>query len=232
MMLPPAGEILRKKIGYIVKKRRELLAENKVSTDEDILTHMLAVPDENGQFMSELEITDKILSLIVGGHHTTSSIITFAIKYLSEMPLVYDQVKKEQTEISESVKPGDGLGWEDRNQTTTDITYKGFTIPKGWKIYWSPTSTQKNPDYFLKPEEFDPSRFEGNGPRPYTFVPFGIGPRMCPGNELSRVMSLVFLYYWLKMCTWEVTNPNEKVKINVTPIPVQGFPVRVSPLTS
>ena len=50
------------------------------------------------------------------------------------------------------------------------------------KIYWTPHSTHKNPEYFPDPEKFDPSRFEGNGPAPCTFVPFVGGPRVCPGS--------------------------------------------------
>ncbi|KAM3236239.1 hypothetical protein P3L10_016276 [Capsicum annuum] len=69
-------------------------------------------------------------------------------------------------------------------EAISDFIFNGFSIPKGWKIYWSTTSTHKNPEFFPKPEKFDPSRFEGSGPIPYTFVPFGGGPRMCPGLEL------------------------------------------------
>ena len=43
-----------------------------------------------------------------------------------------------------------------------------------------------NPQHFPNPENFDPTRFEGNGPAPYTFVPFGPGPRMYPRNEYAR----------------------------------------------
>ncbi|KAL2538877.1 Cytochrome [Forsythia ovata] len=61
-------------------------------------------------------------------------------------------------------------------ETTTDFTYAGFTIPKGWKTFWTVHSTQKNQMCFRDPEKFDISRFEGCGPAPYTFVPFGGGP--------------------------------------------------------
>ncbi|GMQ02487.1 hypothetical protein CsSME_00048692 [Camellia sinensis var. sinensis] len=39
--------------------------------------------------------------------------------------------------------------------------FEGFYIPKGWKIYWNPHSTRKNPEYFSKLYKFDPSRFDG-----------------------------------------------------------------------
>ncbi|MED6180817.1 hypothetical protein PIB30_013900 [Stylosanthes scabra] len=110
-----------------------------------------------------------------------------------------------------------------------DFTFNGFSIPKGWKLFWSANSTHKNEKYFPEPEKFDPSRFEGNGPAPYTFVPFGGGPRICPGNEYARLVIMVFLHNFVKRFKWQVLNPNENIVVDPFPVPANHLPIRLYP---
>ncbi|KAJ6758845.1 BETA-AMYRIN 28-OXIDASE-LIKE [Salix koriyanagi] len=220
---------------------------------QDILSHMLVTCDENGKCMNELDIADKILGLLVGGHDTASAACTFIVKYLAELPHIYEEVYKEQMEIAKSKTPGELLNWGDIQkmkyswnvacevmrisppiqgsfrEALNDFIFNGFTIPKGWKLYWSASSTHRNPVYFPEPEKFDPARFEGNGPAPYTFVPFGGGPRMCPGKEYARLEILVFMHNLVKRFKFEKLIQDEKIVVNPLPIPEKGLPVRLHP---
>ena len=89
-----ASNLIRKQLRAIIKQRKIDLAENRASPTQDILSHMLLTPDEDGRFMEEMDIADKILGLLVGGHDTASATITFIVKYLAELPEVYNEVLK------------------------------------------------------------------------------------------------------------------------------------------
>ena len=97
------------------------------------------------------------------------------------------------------------------------------------QIYWSANSTHKNAEFFPEPMKFDPSRFEGSGPAPYTFVPFGGGPRMCPGKEYARLEILVFMHHLVKRFKWEKMIPDEKIVVTPMPEPEKGLPIRLFP---
>ncbi|XP_027164256.1 dammarenediol 12-hydroxylase-like [Coffea eugenioides] len=114
-------------------------------------------------------------------------------------------------------------------EAITDFTYEGFTVPKGSKIFWTFDATHKNPKYFPDPEKFEPSRFQGNGPAPYAFVPFGGGPRMCPGNEYARVVILVFMHNVVTKFRWEKLIPGENMIYYPAPRPARGLPVILHP---
>ncbi|CAJ1937186.1 unnamed protein product [Sphenostylis stenocarpa] len=248
-----AANGIRKKLLEIIRERKVNLGEGKASPTQDILSHMLLTCDENGQFMTEFDIADKILGLLIGGHDTASAACTFVVKYLAELPHIYDKVYQEQMEITKSKSPGELLNWDDINrmkyswsvacevlriapplqggfrEALNDFTFNGFSIPKGWKLYWSAHSTHKNPEYFGEPEKFDPSRFEGEGPAPYTFVPFGGGPRMCPGKEYARLEILVFMHNLVKRFKWQKIIPDEKIIVDPLPIPANNLPIRLFP---
>ncbi|KAJ0084639.1 hypothetical protein Patl1_30978 [Pistacia atlantica] len=218
---------------------------------------MLQATDENGEHMNELDMADKILDLLIGGHDTASVAITFIIKYLSELPHIYNQVLEayvwNKWRLQNSKKLGELLNQEDIQklkyswnvacevmrltpplqgafrEALNDFVFNGFSFPKGWKLYWSANSTHKNLECFPKSEKFDPTRFEGNGPAPYTFVPFGGGPRMCPRKEYSRLEILVFMHNVVKRFNWEKLISNEKIILDPMPMPAKGLPVRLIP---
>ncbi|KAF8398593.1 hypothetical protein HHK36_017524 [Tetracentron sinense] len=244
-----AGAI-REELRLIIEGRRRLVDK---AVTQDILSYLLMATDENGRFMTEEEIVNNILVLLFAGQNTSSCALTMLMKYLAEFPDVYDKVLKEQRGIAMSKGPGELLNWEDIQkmqyswnvmaevmrlappiigtfrEAITDFTYEGFTIPKKWKLYWSASVTHMNPDYFLDPEKFNPSRFDGDGSNPCTFVPFGGGPRICPGKEFARLQILVFLHNVVKRFKWELEFPDEKIKIDPIPVPTKGLPARLQP---
>ncbi|RYR67104.1 hypothetical protein Ahy_A03g013356 isoform A [Arachis hypogaea] len=248
-----ASKFIRNELLRIIKQRKVELGEGKASPTQDILSHMLLTPDEDGHYMNEMDIADKILGLLIGGHDTASAACTFIVKYLAELPHVYDQVYKEQTEIAKSKSEGELLTWDDVQkmryswnvacevmrldpplqgsfrEAITDFIFNGFSIPKGWKLYWSANSSHKNPEYFPEPQKFDPSRFEGKGPAPYTYVPFGGGPRMCPGKEYARLEILVFMHNLVKRFKLQKLIQDEKIIVDPVPRPAKGLPVRLYP---
>ncbi|XP_047306661.1 beta-amyrin 28-monooxygenase-like [Impatiens glandulifera] len=249
-----ASNQIRRDLRAVIKQRKIDLAENKASPTQDILSHMLLTADDDGNFMQEMDVADKILGLLVGGHDTASITITFIIKYLAELPEVYTEVFREQMEIAKSKAPGELLNWDDIQkmkyswnvacevlrlnpplqgafrQAIVDFTYSGFSIPKGWKLYWSAHSTHRNPKYYPEPDTFNPLRYEGSGPTPYTYVPFGGGPRMCPGKEYARLEILAFMHNLVTRYKWEKVIVDDKIIVDPMPVPEGGLPIRLYPL--
>ncbi|KFK23969.1 hypothetical protein AALP_AAs58682U000100 [Arabis alpina] len=245
-----ASRLLRKEVSAIMRKRKEEVKAGKVLAEQDILSHMLMNIGET----KDDHVADKIIGLLIGGYDTASIVCTFIVSFLADFPDVYKRVLHEQQEILTEKEGNEGLRWEDIEkmryswnvacevmrivpplsgtfrEAIEHFSFKGFYIPKGWKLYWSATATHKNPDYFPEPERFEPNRFEGSGPKPYTYVPFGGGPRMCPGREYARLEILIFMHHLVTRYKWEKVFPKEnKIVVDPLPLPAKGLPVRISP---
>ncbi|KAL6006618.1 hypothetical protein ACLOJK_032111 [Asimina triloba] len=251
-----AADAIKNELRPVIERKRSDLEQKIVRPTQDMLSHMLVAEDEQGRVMSETEVLENILVLLFASRDTTSCAITVLMKHLAEMPEVYQGVLREQKEIAACKGPGEMLNWEDIKrmkyswnvvceslrlispaqgsfrQAVDDFTFAGFTIPKGWKCYWNVNTTHTNPEYFPDPQKFDPSRFEGDGPRPYTYVAFGGGPRMCAGKEYARLELLVFLHNVVKRFKWEMVFPNDKIAVDPMPNPKKGLPVRLQPHSS
>ncbi|XP_061988020.1 beta-amyrin 28-monooxygenase-like [Rosa rugosa] len=220
---------------------------------QDLLSRLLMETYSDGEEMKESDIANKLYGLIVGAYDNISTTLVSIVMHLSQLPHVYDTVLKEQMEIAESKAEGELLNWGDLKkmkyswrvacevlrllppilgtfrEAITDFAYEGYLIPKGMKLHWNMYATHKNPDYFPDPEKFDPSRFQGQGPAPYSFVPFGGGPRMCPGKEYARFKILVFMHNVVTRFKWEMVFPDEKMIMDPVLIPTKGLPIRLFP---
>ncbi|KAI3884177.1 hypothetical protein MKX03_013090 [Papaver bracteatum] len=244
-----ASKFLMNKLTLIVKQRKIDLEVKKAPETQDLLSYLLLQVDDHGNLIDESVVASRILGTFIGAHEASATVITFTIKYLAELPRVFSEVRKEMMEIKSSKVPGDLLNWDDTRrmkyswnvvcevmrlvppiqgtfrEAIVDFDYKGFSVPKGWKLFWSTSSTHKNSDYFSEPERFDPARFEGKGPAPYTYIPFGGGPHLCPGKELAKLQILVFMYHVVTKYKWETVLPDEEIKFHPFPKPAHGLPI-------
>ncbi|XP_056165116.1 beta-amyrin 28-monooxygenase-like [Syzygium oleosum] len=250
-----AARSIRKMLKGIIKERRAALEKGVASPMQDLLSYLMVTADENGRFLTETEIINNLLLLLVASHGTTSCTVTMVIKFLGELPHVYEKVLAEQREIVVRKRSaGEGLTREDVQKmrdtwsvvleimrlvppalggfrvALEDFTFGGYTIPKGWKLMWSTLTTNNDPAIFPSPKLFDAARFvRSTSPAPCAFVPFGGGPRMCLGKDYAQLQILVFLHHLVNNFKWTNAIPDEKVKFDPMPIPSQGLPIRIRP---
>ncbi|KAK9742361.1 hypothetical protein RND81_03G166800 [Saponaria officinalis] len=214
-------------LSSVVHERRK-----KSGVGERINDMLGALLDEEveGRRLSNEIIVDFLVSLFVGGSETTATCMTLAIKFLTETPLALEQLKAEHENIRAKKGDDEALVWTDYesmpftqcviNETlrvanmiggvfrraTSDVHIKGYTIPKGWKVFASFRGVHMDDDNFKDARSFNPWRWQSDSGVTLpagVFTPFGGGPRLCPGYKLARVSVSVFLHYLVTKYSWE-----------------------------
>ncbi|KAF9605590.1 hypothetical protein IFM89_017933 [Coptis chinensis] len=250
-----SAKVIQYELIKVIEKKRTM-RHSEGRTEKDLISYLIDAQDENGKPLSDIEIADNVILLMDSGHDTSSSVMMMLMKYLAESPECYHKVVQEQREIAMQKKPGELLNKEDIQKmkyswnvirevlrlsppiqgtfrkAKVDFTYAGYFIPKGWMVGWVTTSAHKVADYFSDPENFDPMRFDRDLLVPHTFVPFGGGPRMCPGKEFARVEILVFLHNLVREFRWELEFPDEMISVDPMPTSSKGLPVYLYPLNN
>lgn len=241
--------VARKRLDEII---RDIICKRKAkrSEENDLLSHLLNYKDAKGETLSDVQIADNFVGVLFAAQDTMASALTWILKYLHDDQKLLEAVKAEQQAISEENEGGKRpLTWaQTRNMPLTcrvimeslrmasiisftfreavaDVEYKGYIIPKGWKVMPLFRNIHYNPEFFKDPQVFDPSRFEV-APKPNTFMPFGNGVHACPGNELAKMEMLVFVHHLLTKFRWEVVESKAGIQYRPFPIPFNGLPAR------
>jgi cytochrome P450 len=229
MLLPMAAVLQRlsitPRIRRAARSRRELdrivyqmIAERRVAgTDsDDVLSLLVHAADEGMGKLTDKEVRDEAMTLLLAGHETTANALTWTWYLLSQHPEAEARFHNELREILGGRQPA----WEDipRLEFTDRLLSESMRLfPPAWAIgrqnthqirlfnslvrpksviVMSPYVTHRNPAFWPDPERFDPDRFlpEQKVRRPkFAYFPFGGGPRLCIGERFAWMEAILVL---------------------------------------
>ncbi|GAA0166527.1 oxygenase [Lithospermum erythrorhizon] len=206
----------------IVDERRDRRRKNPTGEKKDMMDILLDEQDEKGRKLNDEEIIDVLVMYLNAGHESSGHITMWATLLLQKHPEFFKRAKAEQEEIVMNRPPGQvGLTLKETRkmeylskvidetlrlvtfsfvvfrEAKRDVRLCGYTIPKGWKLLLWFRSVHLDPEIYPSPKEFNPSRWDELTPKAGTFLPFGGGSRMCPGNDLAKLEISIFLHYFL-----------------------------------
>ncbi|VAI68696.1 unnamed protein product [Triticum turgidum subsp. durum] len=243
----------RRLVAALQRVLDERRARGAKTAGVDMMDRLIAAEDEGGRRLQDDEIIDVLVMYLNAGHESSGHITMWATVFLQENPEILAKAKAEQEAIMRSIPPGQkGLTLRDFRkmeylsqvvdetlrfvnisfvsfrQATRDVSVNGYLIPKGWKVQLWYRSVHMDPQVYPDPKKFDPSRWEGPPPRAGTFLPFGLGTRLCPGNDLAKLEISVFLHHFLLGYKLTRKNPNCRVRYLPHPRPVDNCLARIT----
>lgn len=197
---------------------QQMIDQGRREEPKNGLLSLLCRADPTGEFpqLSDEEIRDEVLGMIIGGHETSSVALTWVWYELSRHPAVEERLHEEldavlgdqpidaddlsnltytRMVIDETLRLHPPFWFENRN-VMREVDLGGVALTPGNTVVFSRYALHRHPDFWADPETFDPQRFEpGNEENPrssHAYVPFGGGPRVCVGVHFA-VQELVVL---------------------------------------
>lgn len=197
-----------------------LVAERRASEDgygDDLLGMLMASTDEgSGSGMSDQQLRDEIITMVLAGHETTANLLSWTFYLLSKHPDAERRVRDEARRVLGDREPTledvrslevtrmvleEALrlyppAWIFERQTAEADELGGYRIAPGSIVGVCPYVLHRNPRLWDNPEGFDPDRFAPDRaqerPR-YAYLPFGGGPRTCIGNHFAMMEAQIIL---------------------------------------
>ncbi|MBF5042914.1 cytochrome P450 [Aggregicoccus sp. 17bor-14] len=198
----------------IIAERRKQGADARA----DLLSLLMEAQDaDTGERMSDVQLRDEVMTLLLAGHETSASGLTWAVALLSRHPDVRRRLQQEAAEVCAGGRlPGvedlprlaytrrvvDEVlrlfppAWIFSRSAIAADTVAGYALPARSLVLLSPYVTHRHPGLWDNPEGFDPERFlperERERPR-FAYFPFGGGPRLCIGNQFALMEMVLVL---------------------------------------
>jgi cytochrome P450 family 135 len=237
----PENPVVRRVIArrYLEPVDRELyalIAARRTAPDlaerEDVLSTLLLARDEDGEPMTDVELRDELLTLLVAGHETTATSLAWAVERLVRHPGALDRVATDaeyaDAVVKETLRLRPVVAIVLR-RLLEPLEVAGRELPAGTTVAPCILLVHRREDLYPEPDAFRPERFLREPPGTYSWIPFGGGVRRCLGAAFAQVEMQVVLETIAQSARLEPVGDSEGVRRRgVTLVPERGGQVRVA----
>lgn len=183
-----------------IQQRRQSIEEERT----DILTLLLMAQDETGQHLTDSELRDQLLTMLVAGHETTANALSWALYWIHHIPEVLYQIKNELDSISPDADPIEVARLPYLTATCQEtlricpvvmaapsrilnspLQIMDYRFDRGTVLIPCIYLTHQRPDLYQQPKHFKPERFLEQQFSPYEYFPFGGNNRSCIGMAFA-----------------------------------------------
>jgi cytochrome P450 len=195
----------------IIRQRRE-----SGQDPGDLLSRLLAAQDEQGTQMTDRQLRDECVTLILAGHETTALVLFYTFYLLAQSPEAESRLARELQEVLgdrpataadvSSLRYTEWVvreamrlyppAWGIAREALADCEIGGYDVPKGTQIFMIQYLVHRDARWFDDPETFRPERWDNDLikrlPR-CAYFPFGDGPRICIGNHFAMMEAVLIL---------------------------------------
>jgi cytochrome P450 len=209
-------KVLDEYLYKIITDRRRTIDDGQPDSQfptPDLLQHLIDAG------LDDDTIRDQMLTMLIAGHDTSTALLAWVFALLGQYrdthqqlvaelehddrPSLLDQVIKEALRLYPPIHIGNRMVAE-------DMEFEGGTVPTGARMFYSIYLTQRDPSIWENADEFCPARFErGRKTPPFSYVPFGGGPRSCIGAAFGQAEARLVLAYLLKHFEFTPLNAEE-----------------------
>ncbi|WP_253849392.1 cytochrome P450 [Mycobacterium asiaticum] len=211
----------------------------RLTEQHDILALLMCARGDGGELLSDSEIRDDLITLMLAGHETTATTLAWVFDLLLHHPDALRRVQEEAREGGEAfttavidetlrVRPPAPLT---ARVAAQPFPIGGYLVDAGTRIVVHIIAINRNPAVYDHPNEFRPERFLGVRPQTYAWVPFGGGVKRCLGAAFSMRELITVLHVLLREGDFTAVDeaPEKIVRRSIMLAPRHGTRVRYSP---
>ncbi|MEM7372924.1 MAG: cytochrome P450 [Bacteroidota bacterium] len=229
---------------------KEIIHEKRNSEGKDLFSLLFRVKNEEGAQLTEQQIIDHLIFILMAAHDTTASSLSSLCYLLAKHPEWQERLRLECQEM-DLRKPFDmkelrkhslmGLAINETlrlypplilipRKATKDMVFDGYKIPKGAYINLLIQHHHRKADVWDNPQEFDPDRFvlprREDAKCPHMYAPFGAGAHHCLGFSFAELQIRMIMTEMLQRFEWAVPKAYE-AKYQAIPLqePKDGLPI-------